>query len=234
MTTETTIDDRKTGGDAGQDAPDSYRLSRQIAVLADPNAPEAESIDALRTYLLSQHLEAGRRSLAICAPSDGTGVTHIAVSLAASFAQAGVDTLLIDADLRSAPVNDFITPARPATGLRQLLEDESLQLTDAIRADVLPSLSVLFAGGATANSQQLLAKKSFRTIMDAAIRTHEMTIVTAPPSNLSADALRIGAACHYAVVVACRNVSQVNDVQTLVKDLQANRVTVAGTYLNEF
>ena len=59
-------------------------VDRRI-VLTDPEAEAAEAIRVLRARIQSQHLQLGRRALAICGPTPEVGATFIAVNLAIAF-----------------------------------------------------------------------------------------------------------------------------------------------------
>ena len=60
---------------------DSYRFSPSLVMVTSPAAAAAESIRALRTHVMAQHLEEGRRALAICAATPGVGCTFIAAAV---------------------------------------------------------------------------------------------------------------------------------------------------------
>ncbi|MFA7585871.1 MAG: CpsD/CapB family tyrosine-protein kinase [Novosphingobium sp.] len=223
------------GASTGVVAPRSgFHLSSGIIVTADPGSVQAEAISGLRTHLLAQHIRDGRRSLTICATSENSGASHVAANLAISFAMAGVDTLLIDADMRSPSLENFITPDTPHEGLQQCLSDPDLPVDDVIQADIIPHLSVLYSGGATANAQELLASRAFPALVDHCLRKYEVTIVDTPPSNTSADSRRIASAVRYAMIVARRNHTFTSDVKTLIDDLTADRAKVIGSFLNDF
>ncbi len=211
-----------------------FRFSRKLALLADQTSPQSESISALRAHLLAQHVRNGRRSLAICAPSIGSGSTYIAANLAFAFAQAGINTLLIDANMRDPGVQGYIQPPEEPTGLRQCLSETQQTYTNAIHEDVLDNLSVLYAGGATSNSQELLASKEFKSLMDNCMRDYDMTIVDTPPGISAADNLRIAMVVGYVLVVARRNDSLVADLRALMDGLIADRVRIVGTFLNDY
>lgn len=210
-----------------------FRFSREITVLSDPAGPEAESIGSLRTHLLAQHIRDGRRSLAICAPSAGIGSSYVAVNLAVAFSLAGIKTLLIDANMREPNMQNFVEPSDQPIGLQQCLNDSTMLLGEAIQDDVLPNLSLIYAGGTADNPQELLANNSFKSIIEDCLRDFEVTIVDTPPSNESADARRIAAITRYAMLVVRRNDSFVADLRALSEELQADRVKVIGTFLND-
>lgn len=212
-----------------------FQFSRSIAVLSDPGGPQAESIGAMRTHLLAQHIRDGRRSLAVCAPSAGVGCTYLTVNLATAFALAGLKTLLIDANMRDPSVQDYIAPSNPdLIGLRQCLSGSTLMLSEAINEEVLPNLAVMYAGGVAENPQELLASSTFKSIAEDCMRDFEVTIIDTPPSNGSADARRVAMVLRYALLVVKRNESFVADLRTLADELQSDRAKIVGTFLNDF
>ncbi|MGD9812245.1 MAG: CpsD/CapB family tyrosine-protein kinase [Sphingobium sp.] len=211
-----------------------FRFSRRLFLLSDPGSAQAESISDLRAHLLAQHVRNGRRSLAFCSPAEGVGSTYLAVNLAVAFAQAGISTLLIDANMHDPGVQKYIRPKEEPAGLRQCLTGSDLGHGNAIYDDVLQNLSVLYAGGVADNAQELLATRHFKSLMDNCMRDYEMTIVDSPPGLNAADGLRIATVVGYALVVARRNETLVNDIRMLMDGLLADRVRIVGTFLNDF
>jgi protein-tyrosine kinase len=220
-------------GDEADGSGKAHSVSRRLVTLSAPLSAGAESIRALRTHVLGQHLNAGRRGLAICAPSIDVGCTFVAANLAVAIAQVGVKTLLIDGDLRRPMVQQLIEPAATTTGgLTACLSESGSRIGDFIDDDVLPNLSVMYAGAAAANAQELLARDWFEDVMNHCMRDHEFTIIDTPPANICADARRISHIAGYSLVVARRNKSLVADVRTLVEQLIDDQVRVIGTLMN--
>ena len=214
-------------------APGGYRFARSLVELSSPGSAKAESIGALRTHMLAQHIRDRRRSLAICAPSVDVGATYVAANMAVALSLGGLKTLLIDANLRQPGLDAYFQPPEQRPGLVQLLRDEPVALGDAIHDSVLPNLSLIYAGGAVANAQELLASGNLKALIDVCTRDFDLTLIDTAPSNTCADARRVAALVRYAMVVVRRNVSFVSDAKLLVEELQADRVTVIGTYLND-
>ncbi|WP_176592693.1 CpsD/CapB family tyrosine-protein kinase [Sphingobium sp. EM0848] len=210
-----------------------YHLSDQVVVSVGAGSPEGESMGALRTQLMSQHLKEGRRALAICSPSKAGRTSFIAVNLAVALTQAGVRTLLIDTNMRAPKVQSYIVPSRPVRGLADCLEDAAVEFGEVIQDDVLPSLSVVFAGGPTDKAQELLAGPRFKSLVDLCMREYDMIIFDTAPTNACADAQIVAMLARYGLVVARKNLSYVNDIKTLIADMRANRVEVIGTVINE-
>ena len=208
-----------------------HQYSNDLVTLAAPLSPEAESIRALRTHVLAQHVQAGRRALAICAPSVGVGCTFLAANLAVALAQVGIKTLLVDGDLRTPGVQDVIKPASPAPGLAACLSAPGSDIGAFINPDAFPNLSIFYAGAATASAQELLANEWFEEVMNHCLREYEVTIIDTPPANTCADGRRISNVVGYGLIVARRNVSLVADVKILATQLVDDHVKIIGTIM---
>jgi capsular exopolysaccharide synthesis family protein len=208
-------------------------VSEEVVTVCEPTSARAEAIRALRTHIVTQHVQGGRRALAVCAASAEVGCTFVAVNLAVSLSQIGVKTLLIDGDLRNPKVDGFIRPVRSSMGLQQFLASPDMDAAEVIEGEVMPNLSVLHAGGAAANPQELLAGSRFHDLMDICMRDFDLTIIDTSPANTCADARRIGNVTGYALVVARRHRSMVEDLKTLVAELEGDHVHVVGSVLNE-
>jgi protein-tyrosine kinase len=209
-------------------------VSDELIVVHDESSIRSESIRLLRTQIIAQHMRAGRRGLAFVSPVDGVGCSYLAANLAASLSQVGIKTLLIDANMRSPRIDQFfgLDPASP--GLSSFLSLQVARPERVVHANVLPSLSVMTAGPAVARPQELLSGNRFRDGTNTLLREYDLVLFDTPASNSNADALTIGAAAGYALIVARRNVSYFKDVSVITEQLAAARCPVVGAVLNEF
>lgn len=204
-----------------------------LPTLFKPTSEKAEAVRVLRTHVMARHVQEGHRALAICSASSNVGCTFVAVNLATSLSQIGINTLLIDANLRQPAVDKIFHLETPRAGLQQCLMQADPNFSEYIEADVLPSLSVMFAGGSAPNAQELLANDHFHYLMNSCLRDFDATIVDTPPANSCSDARRISNVVSYSLIVARRNKSFVNDIKILAEQLRGDRATVIGTVLND-
>jgi capsular exopolysaccharide synthesis family protein len=216
-----------------QDGVTAYGFSLDMVTVLSPVDPRAEAIRALRTHVMAQHINLGRRALAVCAPSANVGCSFVAANLAVSLSQIGVNTLLIDGDLRRPALDLLIRPPLSSRGLAQCLQSLDKPFGADIDDGVLPHLSLMYAGHATANPQELLAGDRFRSLMKFCLREFDATIVDTPPANTSTDARRISAVAGYSLIVTQQNKTFVRDVSTLAGQLSADRAVVIGTVMNQ-
>ena len=211
----------------------AFEAAPAVVMIHEPTSSAAEAIGALRTQLVTQEIGNGLGAVSICGASSGSGTTFVAVNLAIALSQIGVRTLLIDADMREPGVQAMIMPPGSVEGLQHCLGDAA-GLSDVIHDDILPNLSILYAGGASPQSQELLSSTRFRELMTFCTREYDFTVIDTPPANQSADSRQIAAVAGAALVVARKDHTLLDDVRTLVTELERNESRVIGTVLNSF
>lgn len=208
--------------------------TRLPLVLSSPNSIEAESIRALRTRFVAQHVQEGRRSVAVCTPAMDTGCTFVSTNLAAAISQIGLSTVLVDANLRDPGVSEAfgIRPSRG--GLSEYLADPAKEIDDIIIENVLPDLAIIPAGAVPSNPQELLSAGRFPHLVDRLLREFDLTIFDTTPTNSCTDAQRVANVAGYSLIVGRKHKTFFNDVRTLSQLLSADRSVVVGTVLNDF
>jgi protein-tyrosine kinase len=205
---------------------------KSIVTLSGEFSRTAESIRALRTHVMARHVSEGHRALAICSASQGSGCSFVASNLAVALSQIGMNTLLIDADLRSPSIAKVFGYKSSKSDIRTALSSQE-NFNDCIERNVLPGLSILFSAGRAPNAQELLAGARFKSLMDFCLRDFDATIVDTPPANRYSDARRVSTVVGYSLIVARRNTSHVSDIKALAEHLRGDHATVIGTVLNE-
>lgn len=209
-----------------------FRFSGELALLAERGSLAAENVSLLVSEILSRHIQSSRRGLAFCTTSSGSGCSYLAANVAVGMSMAGVRTLLIDANLRDPQVGKYIMADEEGPGLLQCIEQSGTSLQEAVKGEVLPNLSILYSGGHS-DDAGLFASNEARSVFSEALRSYDCTIVDTAPSNRSADAIRVSNMVRYALIIARKNHTYVNDMKKLIADIRQNRGEVLGTYLNE-
>lgn len=209
------------------------RLSPLLKAVVRASNAQSESISALRNYLVGQHIREGRRALAMCGTTAGNGCTFVATNVALAAARSGLNTLLIDADMRDPGVDKMLIPDHEPEGLKQYLADTG-DAAPLVMAQVLPNLSILYSGGVADDAHDLLSSNRLALLFDDSVRTFDLTIVDCPPAANYSDARRIASLLRHAAIVARRDHSLAHDIRTLVEELRSDRVNVVGTVLNVF
>jgi len=150
------------------------RAEAKPALLEHDPAAE-DSFRNLRSSLLLIQQAKSRRTLLFTSAHPGEGKTFCAMNCAISFAQLGLKTLIVDADVRQSDLAQWFFPEAPPTGR-------------ILRTDV-PNLSAVFADKAHAHAQEFLPGLTFQQLMRQAGGKFDRIVVDSAPVNLVSDTL---------------------------------------------
>ena len=163
-------------------------------VITAPLSPFSEGMRTLQVNLQrSLASGAGGQVIFVLSPGDGEGKTTTALGLARAFAAAGRDTMLIDADVRSAALHRHVDVPL-AGGFEQVLAGDLdiRQLAGLVRKDPLSKLSVLVNSGPSAvPAEVLFGGSTFANVLRGVRASYDIAIVDMPSLHWSAEAAHI-------------------------------------------
>lgn len=173
-----------------------------VAMLDGAHSESAEAYRILRTNLTAAGVGDELRVLVVTSAVSAEGKSTTAANVAASFAEAGVDTLLIDGDLRRPRLHRLFNRSNDR-GLSSLLggrldANEMRALVNEVR--VGPHLSVLPAGPVTERPAQMVVNPHLVSIVRA-LRTSYLVVIDAPPVLPVADVGPLAAAADSVLIV---------------------------------
>lgn len=207
-------------------------LSPELVAAWQPDSPAVEHLRSLRSQLMLRWFENDARhaALAVVSPGPAEGRSWITANLGALFAQLGLRTLLIDADLRRPRLHRLL--GRPGRiGLSAVLAGragaEVIQPVEAV-----PGLWLLPAGITPPNPQELLARDRLQRLLSSLRSSYDVVLADTPAFGQCADAATVAARAGAALVVACRDTSALQGLTALTRTLREFGITVVGGVLN--
>jgi chain length determinant protein tyrosine kinase EpsG len=209
-------------------------VSPELVTLNEPFSQRAENFRALRSQLMMRvFVENGpRHAVAVISPDSGDGKTYSAANLAATLAQLGGRTLLVDANMRSPRVHEVFNLSNQ-TGLSGILSGRSdKQVMQQVAG--IPSLFILPVGTTPPNPLELVERPAFGLLMRELASKFDHVIVDTPSSSLGADAMVITARCGLGLLIARKNATRVHALQELVAGVGAGSASIAGVVVNEY
>jgi receptor protein-tyrosine kinase len=207
--------------------------SPELVAAYQPFSKVGENLRAVRSQLMLRwfNTDPSRKVVALVSPGVGEGRSFIAANLAIVFSQQGERTLLIDADLRQSRQQSLFMLGKSA-GLSGILADRA-GLDAALPVPGLKGLHVLPAGAVPPNPQELLGRRAFQILLQAAAEQFDVVIIDTPSGTDYADAEIISAQAGAAVVVTRKNQTRLPDAALLAKRLQDSGVVLVGSILND-
>jgi polysaccharide biosynthesis transport protein len=190
-----------------------------------------QRLDHLRFAVCGNASELGKgRSVLITSAVCGEGKTTLAAQLALRCGNAGVSTLLIDADLRRASLCALLdVPEGP--GLGDVLQDEAT-VDQAIIPIQGGTFYLLPAGNAISDPSRVLQNRKFEELLARLRQLYDLVIIDSPPVLPVPDALIMGRFADGAVLAARYDKSRFPQVERARRELDRAGIAILGTVIN--
>ncbi len=177
---------------------DRAAKSEANAFSADNASPRSEAFRLLRTNLQFIDVDRPPKVIAITSPVGGEGRTSIALNLAVSLSEIGLNVGLIEMDLRR-PVLGELLGLDGYIGLTSLLTG-SARIEDAVQF-VHSGLAVVTSGALPPNPSELLGSKQMRAVINALAEQFDYLILDAAPLLSVADGAEVASVADASVLV---------------------------------
>jgi Mrp family chromosome partitioning ATPase len=225
-------------------------LTEQHALLTDyaPHSAYSEAFYTLFANIRSlwQKDAAKTHSLNITTPAAYGDYASVAVNLAIVAAQSGMQTILVESNLRKPSLQQRFGLEQPK-GLSDLLVDESLtpeKIEACLQKTFVPHLEVLVAGSDATRDQALLLSPRLNEVIQTLCKEPDSTdstdttesggkvVLFHSPSVLSgANAALIGTQTEYTILAIIANRTTREQAKQAQERLKQAHVPIAGIVL---
>ena len=150
-----------------------------------PRSAESEIYRVARTALMITNRKESVQTMMMTSPQPGDGKSTTISNLAISFARAGKQVLLIDADMRR-PVISGLFAVEGEPGLSDVLTG-SISTKESIQDSSVPNLSLIANGSSTPAPAELLESPRFAMLLAELSHQYDLILIDAPPLLAVAD-----------------------------------------------
>lgn len=171
-----------------------------VYIERDTQGIAGEAFRKLRTSVGFINLEQPTRSILVTSALPQEGKTTTSLNLAMAYAQGGLRTVLVEADLRR-PSLHRIFGMIGTRGLTTAIVGD-IPLTEAVMETETRNLSVVVAGAIPPNPVELLGSDQMTELLERLERMFDVVIVDSPPLVPVADPAALAGRCDGVIVVA--------------------------------
>lgn len=198
---------------------------------ADVRSKLSEAYFSLTTALQFSTRNGVPRSLLVTSSRPGEGKSTTAYAIAQNFARAGMQTLLIDADMRNPSLHKTLTLDN-SVGLSNCLVANRSLLDVAQRVET-PNLAVVTSGPLPPSPAELLAAGRLRALLNEAENRFSLIVIDGPPVMGLADAPMIASLMQGTVLVLEAGVIGRNQARAAVRRIEMARGKLLGVVLTK-
>lgn len=190
-----------------------------------------EAYKSLRTNIQFCGKDKKVIALTSCTPNEGK--SSVSMQLAASLAEAGKKTLLIDADMRkSVLMGRLDISGQEIQGLTHFLSGQS-NLTDVICATDVKNFHLIYSGPFPPNPAELLGGKTFKNMLNALRDIYDYIILDTPPLGSVIDSAIIAGSCDGVIMVVESGAISYRFAQEVKEQLEKSNCPILGAVLNK-
>ena len=229
------------------------KSSNRLLAYADNTSLSYEAIKSLRTNLIFNMPEVGKRAkvIVITGESPGVGKSFISSNLSEVFAQLNKKILIIDADMRLGELHkifkmpqdnglgDYLTQPSSSLPIKSLSQQEEEGMlphsniskftypTDMDNIDFIPR------GKNPNNPASLLSSDHFSNMIKELSAHHDYIIIDTPPVLAASDAVIVSQYADKVLMVARYDKSIEGQVAYAVKQMNKVNIQVDGIIIND-
>jgi capsular exopolysaccharide synthesis family protein len=209
--------------------------SKDLAVVTDGGyaalSTYEEAIRTLRNSILLTDFDRRLRSILLTSASPSEGKSTVAAHLAATHAEQGKRTLLIDGDLRRPSVHRLYQVPN-SVGLSNVLLQQISWRDALVRMPEPAGLDILPAGPSTRRASDLIGT-GLAELVEEAAREYDLVVLDAPPLLGFAEPLQMASAVDGVIVVARAGNTSRTALSSVITTLARLRANLVGVVLNE-
>jgi polysaccharide biosynthesis transport protein len=210
--------------------------TKLLAVVAGEDGYQAlstyeEAIRTLRNSILLTDFDRRLRSILLTSASPSEGKSTVAAHLAATHAEQGKRTLLIDGDLRRPSVHRLYQIPN-SVGLSNVLLQQISWRDAIVRMPEPAVLDILPAGPSTRRASDLIGT-GLAELVEEASREYDLVVLDAPPLLGFAEPLQMASVVDGVIVVARAGDTSRTALASVINTLARLRANLVGVVLNE-
>jgi succinoglycan biosynthesis transport protein ExoP len=204
-----------------------------LPTFSHPQSFAAEAFRGLRASLILQDREHPLKTVLVVSAVPGEGKSFCAANLGVAFAQAGLRTLLIDADLRLPTLYTYFELARRegANGFADVLAGR-VALASAVTASAIPNLDLLLTTVAADSPAELLSGVRLPLLLNEASAKYDRIVIDSAPLNAVSDTMLILPEVNAILLVIRAAQTPASECKSALAKIYSTQIKPLGLILN--
>jgi capsular exopolysaccharide synthesis family protein len=205
----------------------------KLAVFQDHMSSTSEVFRLIGGNLQLYAAENAQKTIMITSPNQSEGKSLIIASLGTVLAQSGLDTIIVDANLRR-PVVHEIFKIENKKGLMDLLSIEKFNIDDYLQDTQLDNLKLLTIGLSELNPSGLLKQQKVNQIIYALKKQADVVLFDSSSALDHADSRFLSTQMDGVILVAASNRTKNDQVKRSIQNLELSNANISGVIFNNY
>ena len=212
---------------------DSYdtKDGKELIAALHPRGLVTEEFRTLRTNINFSSVNKQLKSLLVTSAEPREGKTSVAANLAIVYAQSGLNTALVDCDLRRPNLHNLFD-LNNHVGLTALFHHMGGQQAEDCWQQSFNRLNVLTAGSLPPNPAELLGSQRMKKLIEVLKKESEILIIDSPPVLAVTDAVILAPLVDGVLVVVQPGKTRLKAAQDMLAELRRANANILGVAIN--
>jgi protein-tyrosine kinase len=207
-------------------------ISKVVSCAFTNLGPYASAILELRHFLQLNWLGSDKRNvLAILSPQQRDGRSVLVANLAVTFAQMGLKTLIIDADLRKSTQTELFGVKSTGKGLSELCQGLCPIQESIVEVGAITNLYLMRSGMLMQNPHDIFARDGFAKVLSQCNASFQIVLVDTPSFAVGTEATLIARHAGSALLVARNGKTSVEAFESMSNKVKQNGINGVGAML---
>jgi non-specific protein-tyrosine kinase len=195
-------------------------------------SPTAEAYRMIRTNIQFMSVDQPANSIVITSSLPGEGKSITVANLGIVIAQAGLKTIIVDADLRK-PTQHQIFQVPNLAGLTDLLRSAESEIESYLRKTEIDNLYIISSGTLPPNPAELLGSQRMKQVIADLNEVADVVIYDSPPALIVTDATVLSKQVQGTILVARAGKTRSGVVKQTLSHLRQAGVHLLGGVINQ-
>ncbi len=207
-------------------------VERGLQAHVNPQSAVSESFRSLRAVVSLMPNADRYKVITVTSTTPSEGKSVVASNLGVVFAQTGLKTLLIDADLRRPAMHKAFRLHSP-TGLASYLHEQTGSSDEIVQNTEVPNLDVICCGPPPKGPSELIASKRMKELIDYQRQFYDRILLDCAPVTAVADPLVVASRSDGILFVTKFNQIRRDHARKTVQRIQDAGIQILGVSLND-
>jgi tyrosine-protein kinase len=208
------------------------KASDKLITQLGPFSPIVESYRMIRSRIDFKMGDSLKKAIVVVSPMPGEGKSITAANLAIVTAQAGLNTILVDADLRRPSVHQ-IFGVDNEIGMTDLLRSQKVKVNDCLKKTYVDNLQVITSGKQIPDTTERLATKRLSEVLTELKKVSDVVFFDSAPAMLVADTALLSKQADGVILLIQAGKSKRRLIQQTIWDMEKAKANLMGCIVNQ-
>ncbi len=218
------------GGKTGGVGKTEETRGRDMLIYESQKSYIAEAYRSLKISLQFAATDQGKNVFVVTSPGVGEGKSLTTANMGLVFAKSGVNTIVVDSDLRRSTLNRYFEISRKPGLTEHLLEGVELE---SIKRDTgFNNLTIITGGSSPPNPAELVSSRVMTDFVNFMRSEYDIVFIDSPPLLVCTDPISLGENSDGIIILIKMEYTNLKTLEYAINTIRKIGIEIMGVVMN--